>query len=133
MQCTKLLEASIDLKRCVLQIKDEMGELVTPFINEEVRKEVSENVSINEQLLEETFFVECINLKEMSVVRFRNVPDKYSQLPLCPEAQDCIECSDRLNGDYLSTYPDINIEYNNECIRLYNIDTTRLNTHEDIM
>ena len=110
-----------------------MGELVTPFINEEVRKEVSENVSIKEQLLEETFFVECINLKEMSVVRFRNVPDKYSQLPLCPEAQDCIECSDRLNGDYLSTYPGINIEYNNECIRLYNIDTTRLNTHEDIM
>ena len=125
-------EASIDFEKCVLLIKEGMGELITPFINEDVRKEVSENVSTEEQLLEETFFVECIDLKETSVVRLRQVSDKYSQLPLCLEAQDCVEY-DRLNGDYINVYPDINIEYNNKCIRLCNIDTTGLKTYELIM
>ena len=45
-------EASIDFERCVLLIKDGMGELITPFINEDMRKEVSKNISTEEQLLE---------------------------------------------------------------------------------
>ena len=126
-------EASIDFERCALLMKDGMGELITPFINEDVKKEVSENVCKEEQLQEETFFVECIDLKETKVVRLRHVSDKYFQLPLCLEAQDCVECNDRLNGDYINIYPDINIEYNNECIRLYNIDTTGLRTYELVM
>ena len=34
-------EASIDFESCVLLIKDGMGELITLFINEDMRKEVS--------------------------------------------------------------------------------------------
>jgi hypothetical protein len=126
-------EASIDFERCILLIKGGMGELITPFIKEEVRKVVSNNVSKEEQLLEETFFVECIDLQETSVARVRNVSDKYSQLPLCSEAQDCEECYNRLNGNYISLDPDMSIDYINECIRLSQIDTTELKTYEHTM
>ena len=76
-------KASVDFERCILLIRNGMGELINPFIKEEMKEIISNNVSNEKQLLKETFFVECIDLQETSVVRVWNVSDKHSQTPLC--------------------------------------------------
>ena len=98
-----------------------MGEFKTPFIKEEMREEISNNVSKEEQLLEEKFFVEYIDLQETSVARVWNMSDKHSQIPLCSHAQDCEECCNRINGNYINLCPNAKIDYINECIRLNQI------------
>ena len=110
-----------------------MNELIAPFITDDINKDVSKNVTESEHLLEETFFVELIDLQETSVIKFRHVIDTQNKLPLCLEAQDCVECSDRLNNEYTITYPDVNNEYKDECIRLYSLDITESQTYELLM
>ena len=98
-----------------------------------MREEISNNVSKEEQLLEEKFFVEYIDLQETSVARVWNMSDKHSQIPLCSHAQDCEECCNRINGNYINLCPDTKIDYINECIRLSQINTTEVETYEHIM
>ena len=126
-------KASVDFERCILLIKNGMGELITPFIKEEMREVISNNVSKEELLLEETFFVECIGLQETSIARVWNVSDKHYQIPLCSHAHDCEECSNKLNGNYINLCPDTRIEHINECIRLSQINTTEVETYDHIM
>ena len=97
-----------------------MGELIAPFTNGDMREEFSKDVFIQERVLEETFLLSAQTSKGRQQYDSDTQLTNISNYP-CAEAQDSIECNDRLNGDYLSTYPDLNIEYNNECIRLYNI------------
>ena len=60
-----------------LVVRNGMGELITPFIKEEIKEIISSNVSNEKQLLEETFlFVESIDLQDTSVARIWNVSDR---------------------------------------------------------
>ena len=44
-------KVSVDFERCILLIRNGMGELITPFIKEEMKEIISSNVSNEKQLL----------------------------------------------------------------------------------
>ena len=68
-----------------------MGEQITPFIMEETKEDNNNNNVNNEkQLLEETFFVENINLRNALVARIWNVSVRQHQIPLCEFAQAAV-------------------------------------------
>jgi len=126
--------ASIDFERCILLIRNDMGEQITPFIEEETKEDNNNNNVNNEkQLLEETFFVENINLQNALVARIWNVSVRQHQIPLCEYAHDCEECKAKINDNYLNTCPDVNNDYINEYMRLSVIDINEANTYENIM
>ena len=124
-------EALIDFGKNVVQLNDERGAEVAPFINEEERIETSD-VTTQKNLLEETFFAESINVNSVQVVKLRPIVDSSNDTTFCIKEQSCADCIEHLNDNarWLRTNQDKYIE---ECIRLCSIDTSTEISHEEVM
>ena len=115
----------------VLHLNNERGEEIAPFINEKDGNEIRD-VTSKENLLEETFLVESININRVQVEKLRPVVDSRDDVTFCLGEQSCADCIERLNkGDarWLKTNQDKYIE---ECIRLCCIDLSTELSHKEI-
>ena len=126
-------EALIDFGKNILQLNDERGTEIAPFINEEGRIETSD-VTTQKNMLEETFFVESISVSSVQVVKVQPIVGSGNETTSCIKKQqgceDCIEYVNENNARWLKTDQNKYIE---ECIRLCRVNMSIERSYEEVM
>ena len=125
-------KAIIDFGKNNLRLCDRNKVETVTFVNEE------ENIRINElatqnNMLEETFFVESINISRMEVMRVKPIVCSDIETNPCVMERGCDTCVENAiesNARWIDPKQDGYIE---ECIRLCNIKTCREISFEETM